>query len=401
MSLDPFVHRETKEAHTIESMELLRPGGDMVAEHMKDFFALKLFRIGLNSITSWGLVERFLMAKATSPSLPNVFLTFGNDLVVFRFPTEIFLELLVHMDIRTLTAMAATCKIFYARVQELIHGFFSQQFASWDLSSDSVRFLLDQTEGLLSGFAANQLIFPSRQFHPVPVEFLDFFIPAVALRAVMRYFMVATQFIRSSHYVPAASRKVKKVIILQHTNHLTFPVKIAVHVCEKEDPRATILRQNFTAQFVCISGRGVSVPYADLTFEGLSLLNHVYFPLKKADHITALREAWHPAKKAGITLRSFHFDSDGVCNSQLSCPAVIHNDANEFQFNYPFYYKPWGDVDPPTSVVGVAWSLGAHGCRPDTLCNTPWVSTFDRNVRNQTEDNLWVIRVACNLDVEM
>ncbi|KAJ7753588.1 hypothetical protein DFH07DRAFT_960060 [Mycena maculata] len=384
MSLDPFVQFETKEGYTIESMELLHPGGDMVAEHMKDFFALNLLRIGLNSITSWGLVERFLMAKATSASLPNVFLIFGNDLVVFRFPTEIFLELLVHMDIHTLTAMAATCKFFYARVQELIHSFFSQQFASWDLSSDSLRFLLDQTEGLFSGFAANLLIFPSRQSYPVPVEFLDFFIPAVALRAVMRYFTVAT--------VHTASRKVKKVIILQHTNHLTFPVKIAVHVCEKEDPRATILRQDFTVQFVCISGRGVSVPYADLTFDGLSLLNHKYFPLNKADHITALKEVWCPAKKAGITLRSFHFDTDGVCNSQLSCPVVIHNDADEFQFNYLFYYKPWGDIDPPTSVVGAAWSLGAHGCRPGTLCNTPWVSTFDRNVRNQTEVK---IQITC------
>ncbi|KAJ7731579.1 hypothetical protein DFH07DRAFT_781238 [Mycena maculata] len=160
---DPFVQRETKEAHTIQSMEISRPGGDMVAEHMKHFFAL-------NSITSWGLVERFLVAKVAQPS------------------PSIFLEFLVHMDIRTLTAMAATCKLYYARVQELIHGSFSQQFASWDLSSDSARFLLDQTETLLSGFAANQLIFPSRQFSPEPVQFFDFYIPVVALRAIMRYY---------------------------------------------------------------------------------------------------------------------------------------------------------------------------------------------------------------------
>ncbi|KAJ7746453.1 hypothetical protein DFH07DRAFT_776352 [Mycena maculata] len=111
----------------------------------------------------------------------------------------------------------------------------------------------------------------------------------------------------------------------------------------------------------------------------------------------------YPQMCAGITLHPFHFDSDGLCKSQLSCPVVIHNDANEFQFNYLFYYKPWGDIDPPRSVVGVTWSLGAHGCHPDTLCNTLWVSTFDRNVQNQTEGvySLWVIRVAGNLDVKM
>ncbi|KAJ7737287.1 hypothetical protein DFH07DRAFT_771605 [Mycena maculata] len=179
--------------------------------------------------------------------------------------------------------------------------------------------------------------------------------------------MVATQFIRSSHYVPAASRKVKKVIILQHTNHLTFPVKIAVHVCEKEDPRATILRQNFTAQFVCISGRGVSVPYADLTFEGLSLLNHVYFPLKKADHITALREAWHPAKKAGITLRSFHFDSDGSFTTMpMSSNSTIRFTTSPGGTSTHLHlllvlHRVWEPMDAALILYAIP-----HGCPPLT-----------------------------------
>jgi hypothetical protein len=108
---------------------------------------------------------------------------------------EFILSLLAELDARDLAALAAVCRFFEYTIGELTRRLWTDTFAMWDLEWLNVKFMLSQTESVISGIFSNRLLL---RIPPAivrtSVRLLDIFVWKHACMAVQRYLLLSSRY---------------------------------------------------------------------------------------------------------------------------------------------------------------------------------------------------------------
>ncbi|KAJ7508082.1 hypothetical protein B0H11DRAFT_1902389 [Mycena galericulata] len=318
--LDVYVNKYTKDAKTVRDLERRQPGGEDSTLFLSRFSDAKLFRIGLHSPIHWDVVTRFLHARSTRRIGETTVVRWGVDEPVQtedglpwpEVPKELQSEMLANFDLESLTSTAATCTELHTTSNHIIEGHLTRCFSLWDLNWLSIRFMLVQTESLVAGLWAHHLLFPNRVCRLKKTDILEFFVRSQAERGVIRYFEAASSWEQVKSDPPASVMKfLEGAVLLQHKDRNRFPQYIALHI-SGDIPGLAIYRQPLTSMFVSMSGNGIQVPYADLTFGNLSMVNHEFGgELSTSEGKNDMHNLFRRANEAGITIVAYHSTSDG------------------------------------------------------------------------------------------
>ncbi|KAJ7848178.1 hypothetical protein B0H14DRAFT_2583197 [Mycena olivaceomarginata] len=95
------------------------------------------------------------------------------------------------------------------------------------------------------------------------------------------------------------------------------------------------------AMFASMSGSTLTVPYADLTFAGRSIINHEFLDLVSSDNITVASGLIKCAYTHGISVVGYHSNSGGICMGGITCPAVIRSTQDASTFTAVFPTREW------------------------------------------------------------
>ncbi|KAJ7444403.1 hypothetical protein B0H11DRAFT_1931143 [Mycena galericulata] len=238
----------------------------------------------------------------------------GNDsgLPWPEVPKELQSEMLANFDLESLTSTAATCTELHTTSNHIMEGHLTRCFSLWDLNWLSIRFMLVQTESLVAGLWAHHLLFPNRVCRLKKTDILEFFVRSQAERGVIRYFEAASSWEQVKSDTPASVMKfLEGAVLLQHKDRNRFPQYIALHI-SGDIPGLAIYRQPLTSMFVSMSGNGIQVPYADLTFGNLSMVNHEFGgELSTSEGKNDMHNLFRRTNEAGITIVAYHSTSDG------------------------------------------------------------------------------------------
>ncbi|KAJ6479539.1 hypothetical protein C8R47DRAFT_1074608 [Mycena vitilis] len=225
---------------------------------------------------------------------------------------------------------------------------------------------------------------PNRRFgvqqipEPEP-KFRFGFVKSVAERAVLRYFSLATGWRKKSRVdISHSVDFIRRSITLVHEDTTLCPGIIVLRICRAQFVEESIYRQKLTGMFVTMSGAVITVPYADLAFRSLSLVNHEYVDLDSQDDLDAAKLLCDNARHSGFTVVGYHSSTDGECGTDLTCPAIVRTSIDQSSFSAVFASREWGNVGhSKRSGTGVVWSLGAKGCAPHGPSHTSFVSQMD------------------------
>ncbi|KAJ7482695.1 hypothetical protein FB451DRAFT_1170557 [Mycena latifolia] len=230
---------------------------------------LWLYTVGLASPRHCKIVEKHFPSRREQP-------TFGCKTLNFQpgkkgwqqLPDEIRTRVFKHFDIQDITAMAETHPYYCSYFVDIMRDFFESSFEQWGLNWMTVKVMLYDTDALISGPTANALMHPYRS--------------------------VATE------YMPSATMKhphhmISKTIVLKHKNSVKYPAEIQIHVSSRENPRASVIRQQLTGLFAC--AQGFPIHYPDLTLN--------------------------------------------VCGDNLTCPSLVRSTWKDSLFLLPFYELLW------------------------------------------------------------
>ncbi|KAJ7469061.1 hypothetical protein FB451DRAFT_1177057 [Mycena latifolia] len=121
--------------------------------------------------------------------------------------------------------------------------------------------MLYHTDALISGPTANALMHPYRSVPDSSI--IDFYVSSHTLFGMLGYFKVATE------YMPSATMRhlhhmISKTIV-KHKNSVKYPAEIQIHVSSRENPRASVIRQQLTGLFAYVCAQGFRIHYPDLT----------------------------------------------------------------------------------------------------------------------------------------
>ncbi|KAJ6476494.1 hypothetical protein C8R47DRAFT_1220335 [Mycena vitilis] len=89
----------------------------------------------------------------------------------------------------------------------------------------------------------------------------------------------------------------------------------------------------------------ISVPYADLTFHGLTIANHEYLNLDSAEDMAQARVWTDLASTYGVTPIKYHSTSGGKCTSDISSPGATRTSVDRSTFTTVFNIREWGRSD--------------------------------------------------------
>ncbi|KAJ7443371.1 hypothetical protein FB451DRAFT_1190120 [Mycena latifolia] len=312
---------------------------------------LRLYTVGLASPGHWKIVEKHFPSRTEQP-------TFGCKTLNFRpgkkgwqqLPDEIRTRVFKHFDIRDITAMAGTRPYYCSYFADIMRDFFESSFEQWALNWMTVKVMLYHTDALISGPTANALMHPYRSVPDSSI--IDFYVSSHTLFGMLGYFTVATE------YVP-------------HKNSVKYPAEIQIHVSSRENPRASVIRQQLTGLFAYVCAQGFRYP--DLTLnafahrqEGMTLTNHEYIPIECVADIEELKKLDRQAKRCDLQLREYHFGV-GVCGENLTCPSVVRSTWKDSLFLVPFCELLWvRDEQSRAEKYVVTWCLGPMGCEEST-----------------------------------
>ncbi|KAJ7512190.1 hypothetical protein B0H11DRAFT_1898691 [Mycena galericulata] len=267
-----YTNGYSKDAKILKSLELEFPDGGKSSAFLGKFLDSKIFGIGLHSKLHWNAVVRILNVRVVKVNMYRATLD-------SKLPLEIHLETLQEMDLRSLSAMVSTCAVMHAEANRLIEAHMLRCFRTMDLDWYSLRFMMALTDSMVSGLWALRMLFPNREIPTEPTQMLEIFVKSLAEHTVLRYFAVATDWERVPGETPhSISDAVEKTISLVHKDLHRFPENILVHIC-RNDPIFAIYRQPLTVMMIVMSDSGVHVPYADLTFNDESIVNHEFIDL--------------------------------------------------------------------------------------------------------------------------
>ncbi|KAJ7455849.1 hypothetical protein FB451DRAFT_1407674 [Mycena latifolia] len=229
---------------------------------------LRLYTVGMASPGHWKIVEKHFPSRREQ-------LMFGWKTLNFQpgkkgwqqLPDEIRTRVFKHFDIRDITAMAETHPYYCSYFVDIMRNFFESSFEQWGLNWMTVKVMLYDTDNLISGPTANALMHPYRSVRDSSI--IDFYVSSHTLFGMLGYFKVTTK------YMPSATMKhphhmISKTIVLKHKNSVKYPAEIQIHVSSRENPRASVIRQQLTGLFAC--AQGFPIHYPDLTLNGTLLL---------------------------------------------------------------------------------------------------------------------------------
>ncbi|KAJ7429381.1 hypothetical protein B0H11DRAFT_1945129 [Mycena galericulata] len=372
MASDKYLNRDGSDVYLVTKLHSMLGSSEVLDEALQAYSEAQLFRIALASPNTWAIIKKFLKTITVQRTRTSAVIGASG---LSTMPVEMLSEMLHYMDIRDLDALGCTCNFFRRVADKHRNKEMKDQFRAWDLDFDET--------------------VPIKNYkHTV-----DFYVHANAARAVLRFFKITSRFKKTSEVVPHISSMVSRILEMDHDRPESVPVRIRIVVCARENPRATILRQDLTGLFAWMSGSGFFVPYADLTFNGLSLLNHHYLPLTSSEEEETFQSVQLEAKHHGVRIRGYHFGEEPRCTGQLSCPAVVHNTRDGSCFTTAFSERIWGSEQYKLSDrYGVIWSLGGKGCDDMDVKPGFFVNVFENKVKDENQDMLWLTRMAVLLD---
>ncbi|KAJ7468140.1 hypothetical protein FB451DRAFT_1177763 [Mycena latifolia] len=346
---------------------------------------LWLYTVGLASPGHWKIIEKHFPSRTEQP-------TFGCKTLNFRpgkkgwqqLPDEIRTRVFKHFDIRDITAMAGTHPYYCSYFADIMRDFFESSFEQWALNWMTVKVMLYHTDALISGPTTNALMHPYRSVPDSSI--IDFYVSSHTLFGMLGYFKVATE------YVP-------------HKNSVKYLAEIHIHVSSRENPRASVIRQQLTGLFAYVCAQGFRIHYPDLTLnafahrqEGMTLTNREYIPIECVADIEELKKLDRQAKRCDLQLREYHFGV-GVCGENLTCPSVVRSTWKDSLFLVPFYELLWvRDKQSRAEKYVVTWCLGPMGCEEST-CAVDFIHVAPIEPRDIQQESLWITRYECNTSV--
>lgn len=188
---------------------------------------------------------------------------------------------------------------------------------------------------------------------------------------------------------------VSKSITLVHNDHSKYPGTIVIHICRFDKPEMVVYRQKATAMFVSMSGMGIQVPYADMTFQRMSMFSHEYAPLSTSSDVDDFKVLLKSVRESGWEVVKYHSCGDTRCGVAITCPATVRTTVDHSAFSFTFRKRVWStDHQTKRSRQGVVWSLGAMGCSGPGASIESFVGTFDINVGFMSlgESSLFILR---------
>ncbi|KAJ7429337.1 hypothetical protein FB451DRAFT_1200640 [Mycena latifolia] len=301
---------------------------------------------GLASPGHWKIVEKHFPSRREQP-------TFGWQ----QLPDEIRTRVFKHFDIRDITAMAETHPYYCSYFADIMRDFFESSFEQWALNWMTVKVMLYHTDALISGPTANALMHPYRSVCNSSI--IDFYVSSHTLFGMLGYFKVATE------YVP-------------HKNSVKYAAEIQIHVSSRENPRASVIRQQLTGLFSYVCTQGFRIHYPDLTLnafahrhaEGMTLANHEYIPIECVADNGELKKLDRQAQRCGLQLHEYHF---GV------------------GFLLPFYELLWVREEQSRAE-------NPMGCEGST-CAVDFIHVAPIEPRDMQQESLWITRYECNTSV--
>jgi hypothetical protein len=157
-------------AHVSQVLNVLRASSDR-----------ELFFLGIENRFLWQKITSFLADESSklcideaplkcNPSLRfRIICDFSPVIPVHErhslgrlfaaLPMELYVEVIDHLNVRELAALAGTCRFFNRECSIALHRYMVEVFSSIGLSWVSVRFMLTHTDGLISGLFINHMLF--------------------------------------------------------------------------------------------------------------------------------------------------------------------------------------------------------------------------------------------------
>ncbi|KAJ7456371.1 hypothetical protein B0H11DRAFT_1925696 [Mycena galericulata] len=413
------IWRTNLDAKMLAQLEKINDGGKATQKFLARFSDSRLFRIALHSKEHWKAVIRSLKSPVDNinrDESPHINIGNGTDLIpVVDFsctdtgsdehvgwndlPAEMHLEILRNSDLRSLTTMASGCEALHNESNRIIEAHISHCFEAWDLDWMSLRFMMAQTGSVISGLWAHNLIFPNRAIKWEGKDSLEIFVRGPAERGVLQYFLVATKWReRADGSTSHIHKWVEDAVTLEHPDGDLVNRYIALHIC-RDPPELSLYHQPLTGMFVTMSGNGIRVPYADLTFGDMALINHEFVEASPPDKMDDLHLLFERATNAGVEIIWFHSTSGGTCTGDLTCPAVVRTSLDKQTFSVVFRTRRWGsDQHSRQPRSAVVWSLGGKGCGKDVPLGDFFVQSFDVHWASPVLDEDYAIAVASVLD---
>ncbi|KAF8205236.1 hypothetical protein K438DRAFT_1757223 [Mycena galopus ATCC 62051] len=319
-----------------------------------------LFNVGLDCVELWAAAERRLIKDCPEPIYERPNITFRPHQVL---PEDVLILLPSLVNIRDLLMLGRTCRFFHRQCTVELSRLMATLFASWRLSWISVRFMLAQTNAVLSGFFVYQLLFLG-SYCSVDAEVLDIYTTmGQSASCVGRYLEVAGKYERDEEVESPGVGITKTVYYRLSKQH----ARIAVHHCY-EEPRETVFRGQLTCVFSWMCSEGIFVGYPDLTFARKTLVSHSALSLGGGVYDrTVCRKLREVAACHGVDMVPYHRDQDGFCGDiadDFTCPATPRNSFDAMSFRHIFRHQGWKRVLSNTvEPLDVYWVLGAKNCK--------------------------------------
>ncbi|KAJ7766540.1 hypothetical protein DFH07DRAFT_769802 [Mycena maculata] len=425
---DCFLSKHKGAVRLLESLIQIGATETELAESLGGYNNLKVFRDLENRVQDYG--EMYIVADCTfhircrlltdefveddsdleddmtsrnsvEPPTPKPYLMSGPQSGIKVMPIELRTEIIKCMDLAQLVAWGTTCYVMHEETNSWIHRHISNAFKRWGLDCDATRYMLTFTESLVSGYWANELLFPGLSRKAVnECDTMDLFVRFVSERAVIRWFKLATGWL--------VEKKFKKPSNW-YTEGYTIPLeqplrfgkrRILLHIIPKGDPITSVFRQDNTAKFVTMNGNGISVAYSDLTFKGVCLANHACVASDNASVSTCLNKISEGASAAGFDLKPYHYTTGGECHGDISCPKVLCSSVDAHSFNMVFRTRGWGVTGTKCARTGVSWCLGAKGCGEDVLAMGFFVHSVDVEWKDRHNGQAKALRAILEERVE-
>ncbi|KAJ7601732.1 hypothetical protein DFH06DRAFT_1352147 [Mycena polygramma] len=373
-----------KETSAIKVFQAVAPDSAALVLLVKSFQEEKLFHIATSSPSMWDIVTRTLRKQAVI--YPSTSVTTHGVTGIARFSAEVTTAILHFMTVVQLVALGQTCKHFHALANATINAGMDEFFRVRDLAWDEIRFTLTHTESLISGLAANHVLFLHQSRRAtVDVMKIDFFVEERYARCFVKYLNAATQYIKST-CTHDPSTHIARTVEFVHKRPNEYPFVIAMHICVGEKPKATIFRQGHTALFVGVSGRGAFIANAKHTLDGLSFGNPAYLELAKKEDLKKFDKLKATMAQHGIKFAQFHELEEGeeeiVCGQDVRCPSTVRFAEDRDFCSITFRDRSWGYE-------------GMHMPSELGMTSDGSLSSYEEDLAKH--DDVWAARYECKL----
>ncbi|KAF8217219.1 hypothetical protein K438DRAFT_1954068 [Mycena galopus ATCC 62051] len=241
----------------------LSPGPHELRHILESCEGRELFMVGIENKRLWQTCFQILRDRKGNgpPWLPAVA---AVAMPILPLPFEIHLEILELLDVRDLTSLRQTCRFFWSLCTRLLEGILNRFFSRFGLDAASVRFMLTQTDSLLSGYFAFHLARMNRSCLKQTRTLEVFVCGDVNAVSVEQFFAASAGFTRASVDNKPAYRGILQSVHLRRDVLGAVSTGIVLHYCRR-NPRADVFNQPLTCLHTWMSGSGIFVAYADLT----------------------------------------------------------------------------------------------------------------------------------------